>query len=85
MIDDGSSYYGQFPDAGKLELYLDLIAKLFPLRRCSTPLRKRDKPCLYYHIGLCLGPCAGLVSEEEYKKSITAVKNLLEGKTDALA
>jgi len=84
LIDDGSSYYGPYPDAGKLDLYLDLIAKLFPLRRCSTPLRKREKPCLYYHIGLCLGPCAGLVSEQEYRKSITAVRNLLEGKTDAL-
>jgi len=84
LIDDGSSYYGPYPDAGKLDLYLDLIAKLFPLRRCSTPLRKREKPCLYYHIGLCLGPCAGLVSEQEYGKSITAVRNLLEGKTDAL-
>ncbi|MCK9347574.1 MAG: excinuclease ABC subunit UvrC [Sphaerochaeta sp.] len=84
LIDDGSSYYGPYPDAGKLDLYLDLIAKLFPLRRCSTPLRKREKPCLYYHIGLCLGPCAGLVSEEEYGKSVTAVRNLLEGRTDAL-
>ncbi|MDC7230251.1 MAG: excinuclease ABC subunit UvrC [Sphaerochaetaceae bacterium] len=84
LIDDGSSYYGPYPDAGKLDLYLDLIAKLFPLRRCSTPLRKREKPCLYYHIGLCLGPCAGLVSEQEYGKSVTAVRNLLEGRTDAL-
>ncbi len=84
LIDDGSSYYGPYPDAGKLDLYLDLIAKLFPLRRCSTPLRKREKPCLYYHIGLCSGPCAGLVSEQEYGKSITAVRNLLEGRTDAL-
>ncbi|MGH0054219.1 MAG: excinuclease ABC subunit UvrC [Sphaerochaetaceae bacterium] len=84
LIDDGSAYYGPYPDAGKLDLYLDLIAKLFPLRRCSTPLRKREKPCLYYHIGLCLGPCAGLISEEEYGTSISAVKNLLEGRTDAL-
>lgn len=84
IIDDGSSYYGPYPDAGKLELYLDLIAKLFPLRRCSTPLKKRDKPCLYYHIGLCSGPCAGLISEAEYNKSIQAVKNLLEGHTEHL-
>ena len=84
IIDDGSSYYGPYPDGGKLELYLDLIAKLFPLRRCGTPLKKRDKPCLYYHIGLCLAPCAGLVSEEEYNSAINSVKNLLEGRTDAL-
>ncbi len=84
IIDDGSSYYGPFPDGGKLELYLDLIAKLFPLRRCGTPLKKREKPCLYYHIGLCSGPCAGLISEADYNASIQAVKNLLEGKVESL-
>lgn len=84
IIDDGSLYYGPYPDAGKLEQYLDLINRLFPLRRCSTPLKRRDRPCLYYHIGLCSGPCAGLVTEEEYNKSIQAVKNLLEGHNEAL-
>ncbi|HHT80918.1 MAG TPA: excinuclease ABC subunit UvrC [Spirochaetales bacterium] len=84
IIDDGSRYFGPFPDGGKLDLYLSLIEKLFPLRRCGIPLRKRDKPCLYYHIGLCSGPCAGLVSEEEYARSVDAVVDLLEGKTDAL-
>ncbi len=84
IVDDGSRYFGPFPDGGKLELYLSLIEKLFPLRRCGIPLRKRDKPCLYYHIGLCSGPCAGLVSQEEYALSVQAVVDLLEGKTDAL-
>ncbi|HKM06034.1 MAG TPA: excinuclease ABC subunit UvrC [Sphaerochaeta sp.] len=84
IIDDGSRYFGPFPDGGKLDLYLSLIEKLFPLRRCGIPLRKRDKPCLYYHIGLCSGPCAGLVTPEEYGRSVDAVVDLLEGKTDAL-
>ncbi len=84
VIDDGSRYFGPFPDGRKLDLYLSLIEKLFPLRRCGIPLRKRPKPCLYYHIGLCSGPCAGLVSQEEYGRSVEAVVDLLEGKTDAL-
>jgi len=84
IIDDGSRYFGPFPDGGKLDLYLSLVEKLFPLRRCGIPLRKRDKPCLYYHIGLCSGPCAGLVSQEEYARSVQAVVDLLEGKTEAL-
>jgi excinuclease ABC subunit C len=84
IINDGSSYYGPFPDGTRLELCLDLIKKLFPLRRCGIPLRKRDKPCLYYHIGLCSGPCAQKVSEEEYGKSIVAVKNMLEGHNEQL-
>ncbi|HPB41999.1 MAG TPA: excinuclease ABC subunit UvrC [Sphaerochaeta sp.] len=84
IINDGSTYYGPYPGARMLEQYLDLIYKLFPLRYCSTPLRKREKPCLYYHIGLCSGPCAGLIGAEEYGRYITEVRNLLEGKVDGL-
>ncbi|HZJ88475.1 MAG TPA: excinuclease ABC subunit UvrC, partial [Sphaerochaeta sp.] len=84
LIDDGSRYFGPYPSVKHLERYLDLINKLFPLRRCATPLRRRDRPCLYYHIGLCSGPCAGLVDEETYNISVEAVINLLEGKSEAL-
>ena len=84
IINDGSMYYGPYPNARMLEQYLDLIYKLFPLRYCSTPLKKRDKPCLYYHIKLCSGPCSGLIGEEEYGRYITTVRNLLEGKVDGL-
>ena len=84
IINDGSMYYGPYPNARMLEQYLDLIYKLFPLRYCSIPLKKRDKPCLYYHIDLCSGPCSGLISEEEYGRYITMVRNLLEGKVDGL-
>ena len=84
IINDGSMYYGPYPNARMLEQYLDLIYKLFPLRYCSIPLKKRDKPCLYYHIDLCSGPCSGLISEEEYGRYITTVRNLLEGKVDGL-
>ncbi len=37
IINDGSMYYGPYPNARMLEQYLDLIYKLFPLRYCSTP------------------------------------------------
>ncbi len=84
IINDGSEYYGPYPNARMLEQYLELIYKLFPLRCCSIPMKKRDKPCLYYHIGLCSGACAGLITEEEYGKYITAVRNLLEGRVDSL-
>lgn len=84
IINDGSMYYGPYPNARMLDQYLDLIYKIFPLRYCSTPLKKRDKPCLYYHIGLCSGPCSGLIGEEEYGRYITTVRNLLEGKVDGL-
>lgn len=84
IIKDGSEYFGPYPDAGKLEQYVELIEKLFPLRRCGIPLRKRPRPCLYHHIGRCCGPCAGLVTEEEYHAYIDKIRSFLQGKNDVL-
>ncbi|NLA92712.1 MAG: GIY-YIG nuclease family protein, partial [Spirochaetales bacterium] len=61
LIKDGSEYYGPYPDVKSLDRYLELIDRMFPLRKCSTPLKKRYAPCLYYHIGRCSGACAGLI------------------------
>ncbi|MFA5513301.1 MAG: excinuclease ABC subunit UvrC [Sphaerochaetaceae bacterium] len=84
IIHDGSEYYGPYPDGKSLTQYLDLIEKMFPLRKCGIPLKKRYTPCLYYHIGRCCGPCANLVSEKEYAQHINKVRAFLQGKDDEL-
>ncbi len=84
IIQDGSSYYGPFPGVASLQLYLDLIEKMYPLRKCSTPLKKRKNPCLYYHIGRCKAPCCNKVTKEEYAKDVNQVKKLLSGDNDKL-
>ena len=84
LIKDGSQYFGPFPDATKLYDYLDIIDKLFNLRKCSVPMKKKKEPCLYYHIGRCSAPCCGKISKEEYAKSIDKVKKLLNGGNDEL-
>ena len=68
LIQDGSRYFGPFPDVGAIETYLEIVDKVHPLRKCRGPLKKRAHPCLYYHIGKCPGPCAGLISPEDYRK-----------------
>ncbi|NCB00574.1 MAG: excinuclease ABC subunit UvrC [Spirochaetia bacterium] len=84
VIHDGSTYFGPYPDLKSLNEYLLLIDKMFPLRKCGIPLRKRLTPCLYYHIGRCCGPCANLVTKEEYGKHIEKVKKFLSGEDDEL-
>lgn len=84
IVQDGSKYFGPFPNVRHAAIYLDLIDKLFPLRKCAGPLRKRPSPCLYYHIGKCLGPCVGKVGAEEYQKHVRKAQNLLQGKTRGL-
>ncbi|MFC2821167.1 MAG: excinuclease ABC subunit UvrC [Sphaerochaeta sp.] len=84
IIKDGSEYFGPYPDAGKINQYMDIIDRIFSLRKCSTPLRKRDRPCLYYHIGRCSAPCCGKVSKEEYGRSVDRIRGLLSGNRDEL-
>ena len=84
IIDDGSEYYGPFPSAETIDIYLELIKRLFPLRRCAI-MRKRESPCMYYHIGRCPGPCAGKISREDYMARVGQVRKLLSGETAELA
>ena len=66
MKNDGSKYFGPFPDVGALDAFLDFIGKTYPLRKCKM-LRRQEKPCLYYHMGQCAAPCCGKITEEAYR------------------
>ncbi|MEJ5188888.1 MAG: excinuclease ABC subunit UvrC [Breznakiellaceae bacterium] len=83
IVQDGSEYYGPYPNVGALENLLDIIQTLFPLRHCKT-LKKREHPCLYYHMGRCSAPCAGKIDEQTYASYIEQVRELLSGKTEKL-
>ncbi|MFW5688985.1 MAG: excinuclease ABC subunit UvrC, partial [Spirochaetota bacterium] len=84
VVQDGSTYFGPFPNIHQIDRYLELIEKLFPLRKCRGPIRKRDHPCLYYHIGRCAAVCAGKTDHDEYMRRIDGISKLLSGQTDAL-
>ena len=84
VVEDGSEYFGPFPNIHHLDLYLELAEKLFPLRKCKGPLRRRRDPCLYYHLGKCQAPCVGKVDVEGYRSHVVRVRNLLSGRTASL-
>ncbi|MFO7730587.1 MAG: excinuclease ABC subunit UvrC [Spirochaetia bacterium] len=84
IVQDGSEYFGPFTNVEKIDVYLELIEKLFPLRKCRGPVKKREHPCLYYHIGRCASPCTGKISQAEYMKHVEAAKKLLSGETKDL-
>jgi len=78
---DGSRYFGPYSSAGAMRNTLNLINRLFPLRRCKgRDIKKRQRPCLNYQMGRCLGPCSGLVDKKQYRKIVDAVLLILEGR-----
>jgi len=76
-------YYGPYVDTGALRSTLHLIKRIFPLRQRPQPLFK-DRPCLNYDIGRCVGVCQGLISAEDYRKIIQKVAMIFQGRTQEL-
>ncbi|MBR4024931.1 MAG: excinuclease ABC subunit UvrC [Firmicutes bacterium] len=82
---DGARYFGPYSDVAAVNRALELLNKLFKLKRCSaTSFPVGFKPCLNYHIGECRGICTGLVDREEYMKDIERLTDLLNGKDKSL-
>lgn len=76
-------YYGPYTDARAMWATLDLLQKLFPLKKCNNP-KFRDRPCLYYHIGRCLAPCQKFVSQKEYARVLKKAELFLSGRQNEL-
>ncbi|MCF0215210.1 MAG: excinuclease ABC subunit UvrC [Fibrobacteraceae bacterium] len=83
---DGCQYFGPYLNSRMIGQLQDIAARLFKIRECSMklPLSKPARPCLNYHIGRCSGPCAGLVSAQDYRTAVNQTQMLLNGKRDDL-
>ena len=77
---DDAMYIGPFPYVSQLNRVLDTVMNSFPLVRCSAyEFERAKRPCNYYHMKKCLGPCALKVSSDEYKKTVLAAVEVLKG------
>lgn len=73
---DGGYYFGPYPNVYAAQETLQLLQKVYPLRRCNG---YQKRPCLYYHMGQCLGACFREVDPAEYEKNIKKIKSFLSG------
>lgn len=75
---DGGYYFGPYPNVYAAEETIHFIQKVYPLRRCNG---YQGRPCLYYHMGQCLGACFKDVPKSEYEEQIKKIKSFLSGNT----
>jgi excinuclease ABC subunit C len=79
----GVRYYGPYAHAYAIRETVDLLTRVFPMRTCSESLfnecHRLDRPCLYFHIGRCPGPCVGEVTDEDYRANVDAFCRFLDG------
>src|SRR6059058_6151357 len=84
----GDLFFGPF-FAGTARRILKLIADQFKLRSCDLDITEGKnaltRPCLYYDMHQCLGPCVvGLTTTEEYREMTDDVVLFLGGKSREL-
>lgn len=79
IIQDGSSYFGPFPDASALDTFLETLYEIYPLRHCKN-LKEQHSPCIYYHIEKCKAPCCNKIEQSTYNEFIEEISELLENK-----
>ncbi|MBN2646073.1 MAG: excinuclease ABC subunit UvrC [Desulfuromonadaceae bacterium] len=76
-------YFGPYASAGDLKETLRQLQRLFPLRRHPwSECRRRKRPCLFFQIGQCRGPCHGHISREDYHALVNGVIAFLSGRRD---
>lgn len=82
---DKGTYFGPYTSADSVKKTLEVLLEIYPIRTCSRNLENHPgRPCLNFHIGKCLGPCQGNISQEVYLKMIQKIMDFLSGKTDPL-
>ena len=85
IIKGAGEYFGPYSFGYTLDLVLDLIHKLYPLRTCSMQMSKsgvemgKYRVCLKYHLGNCCGICEAKVSHSQYMEYIDAARKIIRG------
>ncbi|GAM11291.1 uvrABC system protein C [Geobacter sp. OR-1] len=78
---DGAAYFGPYASATAARTVMKQLQRIFPLRRYPlATCSRRKRPCLFYQIGQCSGPCHGLISEDDYRSLAEGVALFLSGK-----
>ncbi|HCS40753.1 MAG: excinuclease ABC subunit UvrC [Anaerolineaceae bacterium] len=85
MVKDGSRYFGPYTSVWAVHQTLDLLRKIFPYLTCDREITGLDaRPCLYFDIKLCTGPCIGAINQAGYRQLINDLCSFLDGHTDPI-
>lgn len=100
MKKDGNKYFGPFTSGGAVRDTIELLQKMYKIRSCNKSVSTDDtytadgvhkeipkingRPCLYYHIGQCDGPCQGYISKADYREHVDKAIKFLEGNYSAI-
>ncbi|WKZ28141.1 MAG: excinuclease ABC subunit UvrC [Candidatus Dojkabacteria bacterium] len=79
-----AEYIGPFPNTLPVKRILSGLRRIYPYRTCNRKIVQNSdgsisssdaKPCLYYYLGLCQAPCAGMIQKKDYRTNISRIKS----------
>lgn len=74
-------HYGPFPDSKAAYNVLNLLNRIYPLRKCKNI---PSSSCLYYHMGQCLAPCINKLDDDSYDVYIRNIDKFFKGYNNEL-
>jgi excinuclease ABC subunit C len=84
-------YFGPYSYGNMVDMCLELIHKLYPLRTCTTPITEQNiknnkyRVCLKYHLGNCCGICENKINKEQYLEWIKQARKIIKGDAGEIA
>ena len=83
----GADYFGPYPSSYTLDLLLELIREIHPVRTCKLNIlpseisKGKYDLCLQYHIKKCNAPCVGYQSQDDYNAFINEIREIAKGRS----
>ena len=82
--EDRERSFGPYTDAKALRRSVREIRTVFPFRGCADAIFRRGRVCLDYHLGICAGPCAGLITPGRYAALLDDAAAFMDGQVGAV-
>ena len=85
IVKGAGEYFGPYSFGNTVDLFLELIHKLYPIRTCNMPLTQANidkgkyKVCLKYHLHNCCGICENKPEAAQYSEWIRQAKKIIRG------
>lgn len=85
IVKGAADYYGPYTFTNTVDLVLEVIHQLYPIRTCGLALtdesieRGKHKVCLKYHLKNCCGICEQYIDKQQYREYIEAARKIIKG------
>ncbi len=83
-LPDGSLYFGPYSSTSTVFAAIHQLERTLGIPTCKKRFPEdisKERPCVYYQIGRCVGVCTGKVDNAEYRSMIEQAADILRGGT----